>query len=56
MPIEWVDEKQAAVARYRNLFTYGTVPQDPPTAADAIIQQFCSYATFGRQPHLAQAD
>jgi hypothetical protein len=53
MPIEWVDEKQAAVARHRNLFTYSTVPQDPPSAADAIIQQFCSYAMFGRQPFTA---
>ncbi|KAK9822652.1 hypothetical protein WJX81_003745 [Elliptochloris bilobata] len=48
MPIEWMDEKQAAVARYRNLFTYSTVPQDPPSASDAIIEQFVAYATFGR--------
>jgi len=48
MPVEWIDEKQAAIARYRNLFTYSTVPQDPPSAADAITEQFMSYAMFGR--------
>ena len=48
MPIEWMDERQATIARYRSLFMYSTVPQDPPSASDAIIELFCSYATFGR--------